>query len=83
MALLTRMIRCAVCGSSDVTYDGKIYCCPTCGANRDAPMPAPDLASVNRIVAMGGDPDELDRLRKRYQHLDITSWSSEKRLQIK
>ena len=46
-------------------------------------MPAADLAAVNRIAIMGGDPDELARLRKRYQHLDITSWSSENRLQVK
>ena len=83
MALVTSMSRCAVCGSRDVAYDGKIYHCSTCGANSEAPMPAADLAAVNRIAVMGGDPDELARLRKRYQHLDITSWSSENRLQVK
>ena len=83
MALVTSMVRCAVCGSSDVTYEGKIYHCPTCGANSDAPMPAADLAAVNRIAIMGGDPDELARLRKRYQHLDITSWTSENRLEVR
>ena len=25
MALVTKMIRCAVCGSSDVSFDGKTY----------------------------------------------------------
>ena len=83
MALVTSMIRCAVCGSSDVTYDGKIYRCPTCGANSDAPMPAADLAAVNRIAIMGGDSDELARLRKRYTNLDITSWTSENRLEVR
>ena len=83
MALVTNMIRCAVCGSSDVTYDGKIYRCPTCGANSDAPMPAADLAAVNRIAIMGGDSDELARLRKRYTNLDITSWTSENRLEVR
>ena len=83
MALVTSMIRCAVCGSSDVTYDGKIYRCPTCGANSEAPMPAADLAAVNRITIMGGDTDELARLRKRYTNLDITSWTSENRLEVR
>ena len=83
MALVTNMIRCAVCGSSDVTYDGKIYRCPTCGANSEAPMPAADLAAVNRIAIMGGDSDELARLRKRYTNLDITSWTSENRLEVR
>ena len=83
MALVTSMVRCAVCGSSDVTYDGKIYRCPTCGANSEAPMPAADLAAVNRIAIMGGDTDELARLRKRYTNLDITSWTSENRLEVR
>lgn len=83
MALVTSMVRCAVCGSSDVTYDGKIYRCPTCGANSEAPMPAADLAAVNRIAIMGGDSDELARLRKRYTNLDITSWTSENRLEVR
>ena len=83
MALVTSMVRCAVCGSSDVTYDGKIYRCPTCGANSEAPMPAADLAAVNRITIMGGDTDELARLRKRYTNLDITSWTSENRLEVR
>ena len=83
MALVTSMIRCAVCGSRDVAYDGKIYHCSTCGTNSDVPMPAADLTAVNRIAIMGGDTEELARLRKRYTNLDITSWSSENRLQVK
>ena len=85
MALVTSMVRCAVCGSSTVVFneESRTYHCASCGTNSDVPMPAADLAAVNRIAIMGGDPDELARLRKRYQHLDITSWSSENRLQVK
>ena len=83
MALVTKTIRCAVCGSSDVAYDGKVYRCNACGATKEEPMSAADLAMVNRITALGGESEELARLRKQYRNLDITSWSSENRLQVK
>ena len=83
MALVTKMTRCAVCGSSDVAYDGKTYHCAACGTDSDAPMSAADLAVVNRIAALGGDNEELTRLRRQYRNLDITSWDSENRLQMK
>ena len=83
MALVTKTIRCAVCGSSSVSYDGKTYNCDACGAHSERPMAAADLAAVNRITALGGDNAELARLRKQYRNLDITSWSSENRLQVK
>ncbi len=83
MALVTKTIRCAACGSSAVTFDGKNYICAECGARSEQAMPAADLAAVNRIVALGGDSEELARLRKQYKNLDITSWSSENRLQVK
>ncbi len=83
MALVTKTIRCAVCGSSSVSYDGKTYNCDACGAHSERPMAAADLAAVNRITALGGDNEELARLRKQYKNLDITSWSSENRLQVK
>ena len=83
MALVTKTIRCAVCGSSSVTYDGKNYICAECAAHSKQPMSAADLAAVNRITALGGDNEELARLRKQYRNLDITSWSSENRLQVK
>lgn len=57
MALVTKMIRCAVCGSSDVSFDGKTYHCATCGTDSDVSMPAADIAAVNRIVAMGNDAE--------------------------
>lgn len=46
-------------------------------------MSAADVAAVNRIAALGGDNDELTRLRRQYRNLDITSWDSENRLQMK
>ena len=64
MALVTKTIRCAVCGSSDVAFDGKIYHCASCGTDSEVSMPAADLAAVNRIVALGGDNEELTRLRR-------------------
>ena len=65
MALVTKMIRCAVCGSSDVSFDGKTYHCATCGTDSDVSMPAADIAAVNRILAMGNDAEaELPRLRR-------------------
>ena len=66
-----------------VTVDGKNYICADCGAHNDHPMSAADLAAVNRITMLGGDSQELERLRKQYRNLDVTSWSSENRLQVK
>ena len=83
MALVTKTIRCAVCGSSDVNFDGKTYICNSCGTHSAEPMSAADLAVVNRITMLGGHSEELERLRKQYKNLDITSWSSENRLQVK
>lgn len=59
------------------------YHCAACGTDSDAPMSAADLAVVNRIAALGGDNEELTRLRRQYRNLDITSWDSENRLQMK
>ena len=78
MALVTKMIRCAVCGSSDVAFDGKIYHCASCGTDSEVSMPAADLAAV------GNDAEaELPRLRRQYRNLDISSWDKENRLQTK
>ena len=49
----------------------------------DHTMPAADLAEVNRIVMLGGEPEKLAELRKKYRNLDITNWTSENRLQVK
>ena len=83
MALVTKTIRCAVCGSSDVAFDGKVYHCASCGTDSEVSMPAADLAEVNRIVMLGGEPETLAELRKKYRNLDITNWTSENRLQVK
>ena len=64
-------------------FDGKIYHCASCGTDSEVSMPAADLAAVNRIVALGGDNEELTRLRRQYKNLDIASWDSENRLQTK
>lgn len=66
-----------------IAYDGKTYHCAACGTNSDAPMSAADLAVVNRIAALDGGNEELARLRRQYRNLDITSWDSENRLQMK
>ena len=85
MALVTKTIRCAVCGSSQISLmaDGKYYHCEACGATSNHTMPAADLAAVNRIVALGGDTEELTRLRRQYKNLDIASWASADRRQTK
>lgn len=84
MALVTKMIRCAKCGSSEVVYDGKaVYHCTACGMDCDHAMPAADLATVNRLTSLGGEPEKLAELRKKYRNLDITNWTSENRLQVK
>lgn len=84
MAIVSKMIRCAACGSTAVTYsEGTgLYRCADCGAQRPDAMPAADLAAVNRIIALGDDEGKLDELRRRYPNLDITSWSRENRVQI-
>ena len=38
MALVTKTIRCAVCGSSDVAFDGKTYHCASCGTDSPPPI---------------------------------------------
>lgn len=83
MALVTKMVRCALCGSSDVRYDKGRYDCAACGARSEHPMSAADIANINRIVALGGSGEELAALRRRYPRLHLTSWSSESRLQVK
>ena len=84
MALISKVIRCAQCGSSDVTYreDTKLYHCACCGADCDHTMPAADLATLNEIAAMGGNSEKLAELRKRYPRLGIPSWSRENRVQL-
>ena len=46
MAIVSKMTRCAACGSTAVTYSEgtKLYRCADCGAERPDSMPAADLA---------------------------------------
>ena len=84
MAIVSKMTRCAACGSTAVTYSEgpKLYHCADCGAERPDSMPAADLAAVNSILALGDAEGKLDELRRRYPNLDITSWSRENRVQM-
>ena len=84
MAIVSKMTRCAACGSTAVTYSEgtKLYRCADCGAERPDSMPATDLAAVNSILALGDAEGKLDELRRRYPNLDITSWSRENRVQM-
>lgn len=83
MALISKMNRCAVCGSSEVVYDSSkgLYHCPACGEDRPEPMPAADLTAINRIAVLGDEDNQLDELRRRYPRLDLVSWNKEDRLQ--
>ena len=84
MAIVSKTTRCAVCGSTDVTFSEttKRYHCASCGADEAHSMPAADLAAVNSILALGDTEGKLDELRRRYPNLDITSWTRENRVQM-
>ena len=79
MALISKMNRCAVCGSSEVVYNeaAGLYHCPVCGKDSAQPMPQADLTAVNRIAVLGDA-----KLRRRYPRLDLPTWSKEDRLQL-
>lgn len=84
MALISKMNRCAVCGSSEVVYDksSELFRCPACGAESQEPMSINDLTAINRIAVLGDGEGQLDELRRRYPRLDLPSWSKENRLQF-
>ena len=75
MAIVSKTTRCAVCGSTDVTFSEatKRYHCASCAA---------DVAAINSIAALGDTEGKLDELRRRYPNLDITSWTRENRVQM-
>ena len=79
MALVTKMNRCAVCGSSQISLmaDGKYYHCEACGATSNHTM-----AKVDRISLMGGSTEEIETLRHRYPRLGLTTWTKENRVQL-
>ena len=92
MALISKMNRCAVCGSSEVVYNeaAGLYHCPVCGKDSAEPMPQADLAITETSTAMIIAPilfscdanGEMDELRRRYPRLDLPTWSKEDRLQL-
>ena len=54
MALITKMHRCAFCGSSEVTVsENGTYTCRDCGKTADHGMPAADVEAINRILMTG------------------------------
>lgn len=78
MALITKMHRCAFCGSSEVTVsENGTYTCRDCGKTADHGMPAADVEAVNRILMTGGDAETAEELRRRYPRLNLTTWSKE------
>lgn len=84
MAIISKTTRCAVCGSTDVTFSEatKRYHCASCGADEAHAMNAADVAAINSIAALGDTEGKLDELRRRYPNLDITSWTRENRVQM-
>ncbi len=55
MAIVSKTTRCAVCGSTDVTFSEatKRYHCASCGADEAHAMNAADVAAINSIAALG------------------------------
>ncbi len=71
MAIVSKTTRCAVCGSTDVTFSEatKRYHCASCGADEAHAMNAADVAAINSIAALGDTEGKLDELRRRYPNL--------------
>ena len=64
MALITKMNRCAFCGSSEVVVsENGTYTCKDCGKVADHGMPAADVEAINRIMMTGGDAETAEELR--------------------
>ena len=68
MAIVSKTTRCAVCGSTDVTFSEatKHYHCASCGADEAHAMNAADVAAINSIAALGDTEGKLDELRRRF-----------------
>ena len=65
MAIVSKTTRCAVCGSTDVTFSEatKRYHCASCGADEAHAMNAADVAAINSIAALvASDPVKADKL---------------------
>ena len=80
MAIVAKMNRCALCGSTHVNAVENGYRCMTCGKTAPELMNAADAALIDK-AALGGENEALQTLRKRYPHLDLPTWSSKDRLQ--
>ena len=81
MSVVTKLHRCADCGSTEVRVENGIFICDKCGSHLDHGMPASDLEKLQKAAMMSGGEELLDDLRRRYRNLDITSWSSTHRVQ--
>ena len=84
MALISKMNRCALCGSIEVVYNKNtgLYHCAACGKDSAELMPAADLNAVNRIAMQGDTEGKMDDLRRRYPRLNLTTWTKEDRVQF-
>lgn len=82
MAMVTKMVRCAACGSTHVVKEQGLVRCKDCGAKLAHGMPAADLEQINRIQLMGGSEEVLKALRNKYRNLDISTWTRDSRLQV-
>ena len=66
MALITKMNRCAFCGSSEVVVsENGTYTCKDCGKVAYHGMPAADVEAINRIMMTGGDAETAEELPRR------------------
>lgn len=81
MSVVTKLHRCADCGSTAVRVENGWYLCDTCGSRLDHDMPASDLEKLQKAAMMSGSQEILSDLRRRYRNLDITTWSSTNRVQ--
>ena len=75
MAIVSKTTRCAVCGSTDVTFSEttKRYHCASCGADEAHAMNAADVAAINSIAALGDTEGKLDELRRRYPASNVVA----------
>lgn len=80
MSIVTKLNRCADCGSTEVRQENGKFICPKCGAALDHGMPAADLEKLQKALMSNGQ-EALQELRQKYRNLDITSWSSAHRVQ--
>ena len=83
MALITKLHRCAFCGSSEVVVsENGTYTCKECGKFPDHGMRAAEVDAITGIIMTAGDAETAEELRRRYPRLDLTTWSKENRLQF-